>query len=86
MSKAASKPSDAISAKDAKQIGVVLYLYFQNIKGMVARDAWMNQWAKEAASEIPLPKTRDEFEAALKAALSAGAFFGLDECRQALPK
>lgn len=67
-------------------LGSVLVLYFENIHDMMSRERWMAKWAKSAATEIPIPKTREEFELALKAALNAGAFWGIDECRAMLPK
>jgi hypothetical protein len=67
-------------------LGSVLVLYFENIHGMMCRERWMAKWAKTAATEIPIPKTREQFELALKAALNAGVFWGIDECRAILPK
>lgn len=70
----------------ANGLGSVLVLYFDTIKSMVYREQWMTKWANDAAAEGDLPKTRKEFALALKAALSTGVFWGIEECRAVLPK
>ena len=66
-------------------LGSVLALYFSTIDSMVQRERWTTKWANEASAEIDVPKTREEFALALKSALNAGVFWGIDECRAVLP-
>jgi hypothetical protein len=63
----------------------VLARYFLDAKNMAERDKWAAQWAREAADETEVPKTREDYERLLRVAYHAGVFFGIDECSSFLP-
>jgi hypothetical protein len=56
-------------------------IYMMHADKMIDRDLWAAEWARDAANETPLPATKEDYERALRVAFHAGAYCGVDSCK-----